>query len=289
MIRYRSTRRNAKAVDLKLLECLNKDNLKKICGDNYPAWISFLVFEQVKWLKNLLSKMWPFIAELKPQGKVSVTAVRGNNLKNMEMLGKCDPYVVLSIRLIFKVKTKVINGNLNPIWDQTFELIAEDKETQAIIFEVFDQDVGQDKLLGVAKLPLIKLIPGTPKEINLRLLPSLDMIKIKNKKDRGTLTLKVLYHQFSKEEQLAALEVAKMIQEERKKMKEARMNGSTINALDGAASLVGFGVGLVDTGIGAGVGIICSGFGAVGSGLSKAGKFMGRSITGQSVRLFKEE
>ncbi|KAF6137343.1 hypothetical protein GIB67_036380 [Kingdonia uniflora] len=218
---------------------------------------------KVKWLDKQLSKMWPFIVdvaimviresveplledyrppgitslkfrklairkvapkiegirvqslnkELKPQGKISVTVVRGNNLKNMEMLGKSDPYMVLSIRLIFKVKTK---------------------------------DVGQDKLLGVAKLPLIELIPGTPKEIDLRLLPSLDMLKIKDKKDRGTLTLKVLYHQFSKEEQLATLEVAKRILEEKKKMKEAGMIGSMMDALDGVASLVGSGVGLVD-------------------------------------------
>lgn len=48
-----------------------------------------------------------------------------------------DPYVVVYIRPLFKVKTKVIDNNLNPVWDETFELIAEDKETQAIIFEVF--------------------------------------------------------------------------------------------------------------------------------------------------------
>lgn len=42
------------------------------------------------------------------------------------------------------------------------------------------------------------------------------------------------------------------------------------------------GVGIVGSGIGAGAGLVGSGFGAVGSGLSKAGKFMGRSITGHS-------
>jgi hypothetical protein len=31
----------------------------------------------------------------------------------------------------------------------------------------------------------------TEKEFDLRLLPSLDMMKIKDKKDRGTLTIKV--------------------------------------------------------------------------------------------------
>lgn len=74
--------------------------------------------------------------ELKPQGKLSLTVVKANALKNMEMIGKSDPYVVLYIRPLFKVKTKVIENNLNPVWDQKFELIAEDKETQSLIFEV---------------------------------------------------------------------------------------------------------------------------------------------------------
>lgn len=90
---------------------------------------------------------------------------------------------------------------------------------------------------------------------------------------------------------MIALEQEKMIIEQRKKMKQEGLIGSTMDALDGAASLVGSGVGMVGTGlgagvgivgtgVGAGVGIVGSGFGAVGSGLSKAGKFMGRTITG---------
>ncbi|XP_010053878.2 synaptotagmin-4 [Eucalyptus grandis] len=477
MMRYRSSKRTAKAVDIKVLGSLNRDDLKKICGENFPQWISFPVFEQVKWLNKQLSKLWPFIAEaatviikesveplledyrppgitslkfsklslgtvapkiegirvqslkkgqitmdidfrwggdpsiilgveaalvasipiqlknlqvftvvrvifqlaeeipcisavvvallsepkpridytlkavggsltaipglsdmiddtvnsivtdmlqwphrivvpiggipvdtsdleLKPQGKINVTVVKANDLKNMEMIGKSDPYVVVYIRPLFKVKTKVVDNNLNPVWNQSFELIAEDKETQFLTVEVFDQDIGQDKRLGIAKLPLIGLAPGVEKEFELRLLPSLDMLKIKDKKDRGTVTIKALYYQFNKEEQLVALEEEKRILEERKKLKEAGVIGSTMDALDGAAGLVGSGVGLVGTGIGAGVGlvgtgigagvgvvgsglgagagIVGSGLGAVGSGLSKAGKFMGRTITGQS-------
>lgn len=91
---------------------------------------------------------------------------------------------------------------------------------------------------------------------------------------------------------MAALEAEKKILEERKKLKEAGVIGSTMDALDGAASVVGSGVGLVGTGvvagagfvgsgIGAGAGIVGSGLGAFGSGLSKAGKFMGRTITGR--------
>ncbi|KAJ4848484.1 hypothetical protein Tsubulata_003355 [Turnera subulata] len=468
MMAYRSSKRIAKAVDVKLLGSLNREDLKKICGDNFPEWISFPVFEQVKWLNKQLSKLWPFVAdaatmviresveplledyrppgitslkfsklslgtvapkiegirvqslkkgqitmdidlrwcgdpsivlgveaamvasipiqlkdlevytvvrvifqlaeeipcisavvvallsepkpkidyvlkavggsltaipgisdmiddtvktivtdmlewphrivvplggvpvdtselELKPQGKLSVTVLKANDLKNMEMLGKSDPYVALYIRPVFKVKTHVVENNLNPVWDQTFELIAEDKETQSLIFEVYDKDIGQDKLLGKAKLPLIDLVAETWKEQELRLVPSFDTLKVKDKKDRGTLTIKLFYHEFNKEEQLVALEEEKKILEERKKLKEAGVIGSTVDALDGAVSLVGSGVGmvgtgvgagvgLVGTGVGAGVGIVGSGLGAVGSGLSRAGRFMGRTITGQSSK-----
>ncbi|CAM8928503.1 unnamed protein product [Rhodiola kirilowii] len=115
-------------------------------------------------------------------------------------------------------------------------------------------------------------------------MPSLDMLKIKDKKDRGTILLKVRYHQFTKEESLAALEEEKRLLEERKRLKAAGVIGSTMDALDGAAGLVGSGFGAVGTGLGAGAGVVSSGFGAVGSGLSKAGKFMGRTITGQSSK-----
>lgn len=74
--------------------------------------------------------------ELKPQGKLTVTIVRATSLKNQEFVGKSDPYVVLYVRPVLKVKTKVVDDNLNPVWNETFELLAEDKETQSIIFEV---------------------------------------------------------------------------------------------------------------------------------------------------------
>ncbi|KAK1282237.1 Synaptotagmin-4 [Acorus calamus] len=327
MMKYRSTKRVAKAIDIKLLGSLGRDDLKKLCGDTYPEWISFPVYEQVKWLNKQLSKLWPFVSdaatmviketvepmleeyrppgisslkfsklslgnvapkiegirvqslkkgqitmdidfrwggdpsiilavealvaslpiqlkdlqvftivrvifqlaeeipcisavvvallsedtvntivtdmlqwphrivvpiggvpvdtrhalvsdevlnfyssyfshirpdhmvdlELKPQGRLLVTVVKATELKNMEMIGKSDPYVVLYIRPLFRVKTKVVDNNLNPIWDEKFELIAEDKETQSLILEVFDKDIAQDKRLGIVSLPLIDL------------------------------------------------------------------------------------------------------------------------------------
>ncbi|KAM0011355.1 putative C2 domain, synaptotagmin-like mitochondrial-lipid-binding domain, C2 domain superfamily [Helianthus debilis subsp. tardiflorus] len=454
MMTYRSGKRIAKAVVIKQLGCLNRDDLRKICGDTFPEWISFPVYEQVKWLNKILGKLWPYVEEaariiikesveplledyrptgitslkfdklslgtvapkiegirvqslkkgqitmdidfrwggdpnivleveavvaklpiqlkdlqvftvirvifqlceeipcisavvvallsepepkidytlkavggsltaipglsdmiddtvktivkdmlewphrmvvpivptdtsdleLKPHGQLTLTIVKANNLKNMEMIGKSDPYVTAYIRPLEKFKTKVVNNNLNPVWNHVIQLIVEDKETQFAVLEVLDQDFGQDKRLGIAKLPLIDLEPEIEKDIELRLLPSLDMLKIKDKRDRGTLTIKVKYHHFTKEEQDAALEQEKKILEEKKRLKAEGLIGSTMDAIDGAAGLVGSGigtgVGLVGSGVGAGVGLVGNGLGAVGSGLSKAGKFMGRTITG---------
>lgn len=110
-------------------------------SDNFNEFENFVqVFNRffVLFDRNLSSNLFLCCSELelKPQGSLKVTVVKAIGLKNMEMIGKSDPYVVLYIRPLFKVKTKVIDNNLNPVWDQTFELIAEDKETQSLILEV---------------------------------------------------------------------------------------------------------------------------------------------------------
>ncbi|KAI3957820.1 hypothetical protein MKW92_045200 [Papaver armeniacum] len=447
-MQYRSSKRISKAVDIKLLSSLGREDLRKICGDTFPAWISFPAFEQVKWMNKLLSKIWPYVAEaatlviresveplleeyrppgitslkfskltlgnvapkiegirvqslkkgqitmdidfrwggdpniilaveaalvasipiqfkdlqiftvirvifqlseeipcisafvvallaepkpridytlkavggsltalpgisdmiddtvnsiitdmlqwphrivvplggvdvdvseleLKPQGKLSVTVIKANDLKNAEMIGKSDPYAAIFIRPIFRYKTKTIDNNLNPVWNQTFELIAEDKETQSLIIEVFDEDVGQDQRLGIAKLPLADLEPETSKEISVRLLPALDMLKIKDKKDRGTITLKVI-HFFGRTRR------REKTLEDRKKLKDQGIMGSTMDAIDGTASLVGSGIGMVGSGVGAGVGMVGSGVGA-GVGMVGSGVGAGVGMVGSGI------
>ncbi|VAH45972.1 unnamed protein product [Triticum turgidum subsp. durum] len=265
-------------------------------SDMIDDTVNSIVNDMLQWPHRLVVPLGVNVdtseLELKPEGKLSVTVVKATSLKNKELIGKSDPYVTLYVRPMFKVKTKVIDDNLNPEWNETFELIVEDKETQSVIFEVYDEDnLQQDKRLGVAKLAVNNIVPETPSEITLKLMQSVDSLKIKDYRDRGSLHLKVMYHPFTKEEQLEALESEKKAIEERKRLKEAGVIGSTMDALGGAASLVGSGVGFVGTGVaggvglvgsglGAGAGLVGSGIGAVGSGLGKAGKFMGRTVTG---------
>ncbi|RWW21140.1 hypothetical protein BHE74_00019791 [Ensete ventricosum] len=418
------------AADIKLLGSLSRDDLKKLCGDNYPEWVSFPLFEQVKWLNKMLGKLWPFIADAatmviketvepllddyRPPGisslkfsKLSlgnvppkiegsyrkqyrVCSIRVQSLKKGQIIMDIDfrwggdlsiilavealvaslpiqlkdLQVFTVIRVIFQLSEeipcisavvvallaevsfwlsipttttiisfqpkpridytlKAVGGSLTAIpglsdmIDDTVNSIVSDMlewphrivvplggvdvNTRELVYpfingywtilQVYDEDkIQQDKKMGTAKLSLNELEPEISKEIELSLLSSLDTLKVKDKKDRGSLTIKVLYHPFTEEEQQAAQEAEKRILEERRKMKEAGLIGSTMDALGGAASLVGSGVGLVGTGLGAGVGLVGSGLGAgvglvgsglgaVGGGLSKAGKFMGKSVT----------
>ena len=60
---------------------------------------------------------------------------------------------------------------------------------------------------------------------------------------------------------MVALEAEKNIVEERKKLKEEGVIGTTMDALDGAASAVGSGVGMVGTGVATGAGLVGTGIG----------------------------
>jgi Ca2+-dependent lipid-binding protein len=165
-------------------------------SDMIDDTVNSIVSDMLKWPHRLVVPLGVNVdtseLELKPQGRLTVTVVKATSLKNKELIGKSDPYVILYVRPMFKVKTKVIDDNLNPEWNETFPLIVEDKETQSVIFEVYDEDrLQQDKKLGVAKLAVNSLQPEATSEITLKLQQSLDSLKIKDTKDRGTLHLQV--------------------------------------------------------------------------------------------------
>lgn len=58
-------------------------------------------------------------------------------------------------------------------------------------WQVKDEDFGTDKELGITSVPLHGLKPDTEVEITKKLAPSLDTIRVKDKGDRGTITVKV--------------------------------------------------------------------------------------------------
>lgn len=79
--------------------------------------------------------------------------IKGQNLKNADIglfgKGKSDPYVKIS-GLGMPKSTKVINNDLNPVWNETFDfMIDEINLNPTLLFEVYDKDDLNDDFLGV--------------------------------------------------------------------------------------------------------------------------------------------
>ena len=66
--------------------------------------------------------------------------VKAMKLRKKDLLGASDPYVKLKLtedKLPSK-KTTVKHKNLNPEWDEEFDIVVKDPQTQALELNVFD-------------------------------------------------------------------------------------------------------------------------------------------------------
>lgn len=86
--------------------------------------------------------LWERVAAKKPVGILHVKVVRAMKLLKMDVLGKSDPYVKLSLsgeRLPAK-KTTIKKKNLNPEWNENFKLVVKEPQSQTLQLQVFDWD-----------------------------------------------------------------------------------------------------------------------------------------------------
>ncbi|XP_048856220.1 extended synaptotagmin-1 isoform X10 [Brienomyrus brachyistius] len=71
--------------------------------------------------------------------------------------GKSDPYVKIHIGAV-KFCSQVIKENLNPIWNELYEVVLNQQAEQEVQFEVYDKDVGTDDFLGRFNVSLSDII-----------------------------------------------------------------------------------------------------------------------------------
>ncbi|KAL5995644.1 hypothetical protein ACLOJK_025710 [Asimina triloba] len=92
------------------------------------------------WPKRLeVQIMDPTKASRKPVGILHVKVVRASKLKKKDLMGKSDPYV--KIKLVgdaLSKKTTVKHSNLSPEWNEDFNLVVKDPESQALEITVYD-------------------------------------------------------------------------------------------------------------------------------------------------------
>ncbi|XP_051946663.1 extended synaptotagmin-1-like [Xyrauchen texanus] len=80
-----------------------------------------------------------------------------DNLMGGMMKGKSDPYVKIRVGGM-AYKSQVIKENLNPVWNELYEVILTQLPGQEVEFDLYDKDIDQDDFLGRVKVSLRDLI-----------------------------------------------------------------------------------------------------------------------------------
>merc|ERR1712030_35105 len=83
--------------------------------------------------------------------KLQITIHKAKNLKNHDLVGKSDPYVVINSGKQ-EFKSNVVKNSLNPEWNWTTDILI-DRSNPEINLSVYDSDkFGKDDLMGAFNL-----------------------------------------------------------------------------------------------------------------------------------------
>lgn len=89
-----------------------------------------------------------------PIGVVRLHFKSASDLRNLETMGKSDPYVRVLLSGIPKARTVTYRNNLNPEWDEVV-YVPVHSPREKLTLEVMDEEtVGKDRTLGEVELPL---------------------------------------------------------------------------------------------------------------------------------------
>ncbi|TYG80832.1 hypothetical protein ES288_D02G247800v1 [Gossypium darwinii] len=168
------------------------------------------------WPKTLqVPVLDPSKAFKRPVGVLHVKVLRASKLKKKDFLGASDPYVKLKLtedKLTSK-KTTVKHKNLNPEWNEEFDMIVKDPQTQALELHVIDwEQVGKHDKMGMNVVPLKELTADEPKGFTLELLKNMDLNDAQNEKSRGQLEVELTYKPFKEDEMPKTFEESKTLQ-----------------------------------------------------------------------------
>lgn len=140
--------------------------------------------------------------ELRVVGILEVKVVQGKQLKNKDLIGKSDPFAQVYVRPLPNrmKKTKTINNDSDPIWNEHFKLEVEDLDSQKFTIKVFDDEgVQAAQLIGTAELELKNLKPETLEDLWLPLTKESKKYKEKTAEYRGEVHVELIYHTLDEE------------------------------------------------------------------------------------------
>lgn len=156
------------------------------------------------WPKSLeVQIMDPSKATKRAVGILHVKVVRAMNLKKKDLMGASDPYVKLKLseEKLPSKKTSVKQRNLNPEWNEEFNFVIKDPQSQTLDIAVYDwEQVGKHEKMGINIVSLKDLTPEETRVLTLDLLKTLDREDPQNEKSRGQIVLEVMYKPFTDNE-----------------------------------------------------------------------------------------
>ncbi|XP_008112906.1 cytosolic phospholipase A2 isoform X2 [Anolis carolinensis] len=103
--------------------------------------------------------------------KFTVTVKRAKNVTKGafgDMLDTPDPYVELFIPTApdSRKRTKHINNNINPEWNETFEIILDPNQENVLEITLMDANYVMDETIGTATFPISSLKVGDKKDVS---------------------------------------------------------------------------------------------------------------------------
>ncbi|CAB4279862.1 unnamed protein product [Prunus armeniaca] len=117
-----------------------------------------------------------------PRGTLEVNLVNAKGLKNTEVFGKMDPYVVITCKKQQKKSTVATAMGSNPEWNESFVFGVSDDVNELHVM-IMDKDTGsKDDFVGELTIPLKTLFVE-------KKLPPMKYNVLRNKKYHGEIKL----------------------------------------------------------------------------------------------------
>lgn len=103
-------------------------------------------------------------------GRLEIRVCGARNIGNVQVIGKPDPYVKVKTgdkkkKTQCNYKTRVVENNLNPVWNELFKFQIGDIDATQILFELWNDNVLVDDLLGTYALSINGLKRGVVEDM----------------------------------------------------------------------------------------------------------------------------
>ncbi|KAF9409138.1 hypothetical protein BGZ94_002044, partial [Podila epigama] len=180
-------------------------------------------------------------------GVVRMQLVAGRDLRNVEIGGNSDPYLVITgDKGMSRGRTKVIDGDLNPVWNE-IHYVCVNSVKQVFEIECFDfQKVTKDRTLGKLSFHVNEVVEELPDKAGYAARPTVDRwapLKQKDGNTKGELHYIMSFFPSLKlakeatEAEKAAAAAAVPVPEANTEVVDAT-DGSVVNAANPAAAAV---------------------------------------------------